>query len=88
VRCSYTDVVIRLEQRGGGLSGHADDGFGTCARAGEPPFPGVPLRPASSSGTVDGAAVEIVIGDFLLNEGTRAGDEIAGTGRFPAGAEG
>ena len=86
-QCSYTDIVIRLEQRGSRFTGRTEGGFGRCSR-GEEVFPAVPLQPASITGGVSGTAVSFAIGDFILNQGTLDGDEISGGARFAAGAEG
>jgi len=85
--CSFTDIVIRLEQRGRSLSGSTGGGFGTCVRDAQQ-FPAVPLRPASITGQVEGTRVEFMIGDFLLNQGTAAAEEISGTAAFGPGEEG
>jgi hypothetical protein len=85
--CSFTGVVIRLEQRGDRLSGSTGGGFGTCVRGAEQ-FPAVPLRPASVTGRVEGTRVELEVGDFLVNEGTLVDDEISGTADFGSGVEG
>jgi hypothetical protein len=88
VACSYTDVGIRFEQRGGRLTGFTAGGFGTCTRDGSEPFPNVPLRPATITGGTNGTQVSFAIGDFILNAGTVTGDEISGTATFAQGAQG
>lgn len=86
-QCSYTDILIRLEQRGNRLTGRTAGGFGQCSR-GEEVFPAVPLQPAQITGGVNGTTVSFAIGDFILNQGTLDGDEVSGGARFAAGAEG
>ncbi|HEU4453258.1 MAG TPA: hypothetical protein VFR81_09365, partial [Longimicrobium sp.] len=86
-QCSYTDIGIHLEQRGSQLSGFTAGGFARCSR-GEEEFPAVPLQAVSISGVVNGTAVSFLIGDFILNDGTLDGEEISGSARFAADAEG
>jgi hypothetical protein len=85
--CSFTDVEIRLEQRGDRLSGSTEGGIATCVRGTEQ-FPPTALQPSTVTGTVDGTRVEFEIGDFVLNQGTLVDDEITGTADFGTGVEG
>jgi hypothetical protein len=82
--CSFTDVEVRLVQRGDRLSGLTSGGFARCARGTEQ-FPPTPLEPAPVTGTVDGTRVEFNIGDVVLNQGTLGDDEITGTADFGSG---
>ena len=80
--CSFTGIVMFLQHRGNTLTGSTSGGIGNCVNAQGEPREAVPLQAAAIHGTALERHVVFYIGEFLSNEGTFSGAEIAGAGRF------